>query len=504
MDRVNVADNVIPHFDRVFDAVMRHTHTDFWLKGGRGSTKSSFVSICILLLVVSNPFANAVIVRRQSNVLRDTVYNQMLWAVAELGLGPWFKVTKTPMELTYTPTGQKIVFRGLDDPLKTKGVKFTKGYCAIQWFEEIDQIETWDNISSALRSFRRGGDTFWTFYTYNPPRVMWSWVNKKALEMERRPSCLVDHSTYLDVLEGGHADWLGEQFVEDAEYERVMNGRHYRWEFLGEVTGTGGSVFENVRAVHLTDEEIAQFDNHRNGVDWGWFPDPWHFVRCEWQPGNSRLVVFDEARRTKTPPQETARIVRDKLTYPTNPWDAPTYHAERVDCDDANPSDIRVYRDEGVKAMPAQKGNMRRQSYTWLAGLREIAIDPDRCPHAFEEFSLCEYMKDRDGNWVDDFPDGNDHCLTGDALVCTESGEVPIRELVGEEGKVWSYDGAPVLMPFRDVRMTRRQADIYRIELEDGRELRCTGDHLVLTERGWVEAMDLTESDEVVDIRLSY
>lgn len=408
---INVASMVTAHFDGVFDAIMTHSRSDFWLKGGRGSTKSSFVSLCILLLIVSHKDANAVVIRRYSNTLRDSVFNQMLWAVSMLGLERWFKVTVSPMELTYLPTGQKIVFRGMDDPLKMKGVKFTKGYCAIQWFEEIDQIETWDNISSALRSFRRGGDRFWTFYTYNPPRVLWSWVNKKALEMERKPGCLVHHSTYLDVLEGGHADWLGEQFVEDAEYERDVNEAHYRWEFLGEVTGTGGSVFENLKRVTLSDAEIAQFDNHRNGVDWGWFPDPWQFVRCEWQPGNGRLIIFDEARANKTTPQDTAKLVRAKLTYPTREGMQPVYHDERVFCDDANPSDIRVYRDEGVRAFAAKKGNMRRQSYTWLAGLREIWIDPERCPHAFEEFSLCEYAKDRDGNWVDDFPDGNDHAI---------------------------------------------------------------------------------------------
>lgn len=407
----NVAKTFIRAFQPVFEAAQEHTHTDYWLNGGRGSTKSSFVSICILLLMVNNPDANAVIVRRYTNTLRDSVFNQMLWALNLLGLESWYKVTKNPMELVNVKTGQKIVFRGMDDPLKMKGVKFTKGYCAIQWFEELDQIETWEAVSSALRSFRRGGDRFWTFYTYNPPRVLWSWVNKKALEMERKRGCLVHHSTYLDVLEGGHPEWLGEQFVKDAEYERDVNEAHYRWEFLGEVTGTGGSVFENLKRVTLTDAEIAQFDNHRNGVDWGWFPDPWQFVRCEWQPGNGRLIIFDEARRNKTTPQDTAKLVKAKLTYPTRPGLKPIYHDEHVSCDDANPSDIRVYRDEGIRAYPARKGNMRRQSYTWLAGLREIWIDPERCPNAFEEFSLCEYAKDRDGNWIDDFPDGNDHAI---------------------------------------------------------------------------------------------
>ena len=409
--QVNVAEMVAPHFDGVFDAVMTHSHTEFWLKGGRGSTKSSFVSLCIILLMLSNQDANAVIVRRYAGTLRDSVYAQMLWAISMLGLEAWFKMTTSPMEITYKPTGQRIAFRGMDDPLKMKGVKFTKGYCAIQWFEEIDQIETWDKVSSALRSFRRGGDRFWTFYSYNPPRVLWSWVNKKALEMERRETCLVDHSTYLDVVEGGHADWLGEQFIEDAEYEKDAHPKHYEWEFLGKSTGTGGNVFENLVAREITDAETYTFDNHRNGVDWGWFPDPWRFVRCEWQPGNARLIIFDEATANKKTPQETAKMVRAKLTYPDRPGMESTYHQERVLCDDANPGDIRVYADEGIRAYNAEKGNMRHASYLFLAGLREIWIDPERCPLTWREFSLCEYAKDRDGNYIDDFPDGNDHSI---------------------------------------------------------------------------------------------
>ena len=408
---VNVAEMVSAHFDGVFDSVMAHRYTEFWLKGGRGSTKSSFVSLCIILLMLSNQDANAVIVRRYAGTLRDSVYAQMLWAISMLGLESWFKTTTSPMEITYKPTGQRIAFRGMDDPLKMKGVKFTKGYCAIQWFEEIDQIETWDKVSSALRSFRRGGDRFWTFYSYNPPRVLWSWVNEKAIEMMEKPTCLVDHSTYLDVVNDGHPDWLGEQFIEDAEYERVSNANHYRWEFLGEVTGTGGSVFENLKAVELTDDDIMRFDNHRNGVDWGWFPDPWRFVRCEWQPGNARLIIFDEATANKRTPQETAEIVREKLTYSDYAGSAPRFHQERVLCDDANPGDIRVYAEAGIRAFNAEKGNMRHASYLFLAGLREIWIDPQRCPLTWREFSLCEYAKDRDGNYIDDFPDGNDHSI---------------------------------------------------------------------------------------------
>lgn len=409
---IRAVDFIIDRFAPVFaDVFAIDGHSEFWLKGGRGSTKSSFISICIIMLIVHFPFVNAVVVRRYGNTLRDSVYSQMLWAISILELESWFKTSVSPMEITYLPTGQKIVFRGMDDPLKMKGVKFTRGYCAIQWFEELDQIESWENVSSALRSFRRGGDRFWTFYSYNPPQTMWSWVNEKAVEMESRPGCIVNHSTYLDVLEAGHADWLGAQFVEDAEYERDVHPRHYQWEFLGEVTGTGGSVFENLVKVNLTDDDVLSFDNHRNGVDWGWFPDPWRFVQCEWQPGRRRLVIFGEESRYKTTPHETAKLVRARLTYPTRPGMQPTFHNERVFCDDANPSDIRVYRNEGIAAANAEKGNMRKASYRWLSGLREIAIDPIRCPLTYKEFALCEYAKDRDGRWVDDYNDGNDHSI---------------------------------------------------------------------------------------------
>lgn len=408
---MNVAPLMIDRFHGLFASVMSHDATDFWLKGGRGSTKSSFISLCIVLLVVSRPDANAVVVRRFSNTLRDSVYQQMLWAIDALGLNRWFRAKVSPMEIAYLPTGQRIVFRGMDDPLKMKGVKFERGYCAVQWFEELDQIESWEAASSALRSFRRGGDAFWTFYSYNPPRTLWSWVNAKAIEMEAREGCIVHHSTYLDVVDSGHADWLGRPFIEDAEYEAAEHPQHYRWEFLGEITGTGGSVFENLRETRIADSEIAAFDNPRNGIDWGWFPDPWRLVRCEWQPGCRRLVIYDERSATKSIPQESAEIVREALTFPDFDGADPSYHDQPVWCDDANPSDIAVYRRAGIAARPAGKGNLRKASYRWLAGLREIAIDPVRCPLTFREFALCEYAKDRDGNWIDDFPDGNDHSI---------------------------------------------------------------------------------------------
>lgn len=411
--KVNVAHLTIRAFDALFRQVMNHERSEFWMKGGRASTKSSFISLCVVLLVVAFPSANAVIIRRFSNTLRDSVFAQIGWAISALQLDAYFKATVSPMEYTYKPTGQRIVFRGMDDPAKLKSVKFQKGYAAIQWFEELDQFE-WDSISSALKSFKRGGGTFWTFYSYNPPKTLWSWVNRKALEMERKPGCVVSHSTYLDVIESGCADWLGDPFIEDARYLEQTNPAQYRWEMLGEITGTGGSVFDNLVSRTVTDAEIRGFEHARNGIDWGFFPDPWRFVRGELDLRERRLVLFEELSANRKTPSETAPMVVDALTWADREGEKPRYHNETVWCDDTADGKVQMLeyrRDWGISARPARKGSMRKLSYQWLQGLREIVIDPGRCPLTYEEFALKEYAKDKDGNWIDDIPDGNDHSI---------------------------------------------------------------------------------------------
>ena len=412
--QVRLSDIIIRAFFALWRDIKNHEHTEYWLSGGRGSTKSSFISIAIVMLVIKFPFANAVVVRRFSNTLRDSVFAQCVWAVNELGLAGSFKATYSPMELVYKPTGQRIVFRGMDDPVKLKGVKFTTGYAAIHWFEELDQFQGWEYISSALRTFRRGGSMFWTFYSYNPPKTLWSWVNQQAIDMERKPSAVVNHTTYLDVVESGHADWLGEPFIEDAEWVQQTNEQAYQWEFLGEITGTGGSVFDNVLAQPIIDDQIRTFDNFRNGVDWGWFPDPWCFVRCHYEPQNKRLYLFEEHRANKMLPSDTGKIIVDSLTYADRNGEKPRFHNQFIWCDDTpdGKQQMTTYRRTyGLNARAARKGNMRDLSYQWLAGLREIIIDPNRCPEALKEFRLKEFAKNKNDEWINQIPDGNDHAI---------------------------------------------------------------------------------------------
>ncbi len=408
--KIKLSALMISAFFPMWRAIRDHTATHYWLDGGRGSTKSSFISLAIVLLIIKFPFANAVIIRKVANTLRDSVYSQMRWAISALGVSSYFKCSLSPLEITYLPTGQKIVFRGADKPEKLKSTALEHGYFSVVWFEELDQFEQQD-IGTILKSFMRGGDKFWIFYSYNPPRTLWSWVNKEALAMKQRDDAITSHSSYLDVVDD-HLAWLGTPFIDEAEHIRDTNPRQYKWEYLGEITGTGGSVFENLTSRSISDEEIETYDHHLNGCDFGWFPDPWRFVRAEWQHAERRLIIYDERSANKKIASDTGNIIKEALTYTDVQNSAPTYHRETVWCDAADNTSIATYRRScGVNARPARKGNMRHVSYQWLAGLREIVIDPKRCPLTYEEFALCEYAKDRQGNWIDDYNDGNDHSI---------------------------------------------------------------------------------------------
>lgn len=221
---VSAADICVPRFHDVLGDVTARRHTRYWLHGGRGSTKSSFISLILVLPVVAFPYADACVVRRFSNTLRDLVYQHVLWAVEALGLSPYFKAKLSPMEIVYLPTGQRVVFRGADDPLKLKGVKFTKGYCAVVWFEELNQFDGIEAVRSILNSLRRGDDDFWIFYSYNPPKTMWSWVNVECIERRRRADTLVRRSSYLDVVEA-RPGWLGVRQHRRGTVERCPRAR---------------------------------------------------------------------------------------------------------------------------------------------------------------------------------------------------------------------------------------------------------------------------------------
>ena len=266
--RVNVAELIAPSFDGIFFDVQEHRYTNYWLAGGRGSTKSSFASLCVPLMLLQNPRCHAVVLRKVANTLRNSVYNQVEWAIDELGLSDAFAARVSPLSFEYRRTGQKILFLGVDDKSKIKSLKLPFGYTGFVWMEELDQFTGMEEIRSLLQSLLRGGERYWVYYSYNPPKSRNNWVNEEALF--DRDDRVVHRSTYLDV----PSAWLGEQFIAEAERLREKNETLYRHEYLGEVTGTGGGAFDSVEDMEMSAADRALFYRRYFGLACHFAVDP--------------------------------------------------------------------------------------------------------------------------------------------------------------------------------------------------------------------------------------
>ena len=176
-----------------------------------------------------------------------------------------------------------------------------------------------------------------------------------------------------------------------------------------------------------------------------------------------------------------------------------------VVADSAELKSIADFKAYGAFIRPAIKGaDSVRYGIKWLQGLNKIYIDKKVCPLTYAEFMNYEYEQDRNGAFISQYPDKDNHCLVGTTLVDTESGQIPIEKLVGSVGKVYAYDldsKSNVLTDFINCRQTFAEAEIYQVELEDGRIIECTYDHPILTtNRGYIKACELTEDDDVVTI----
>ena len=392
--------------------IMEHRHTHYDLSGGRGSLKSSFVSVIVPLLIVQHTDIHACAFRKVGNTIRDSLFTQYIWAIDKLGMADLWKSQISPMELIYKPTGQKIMFRGTDDPMKLKSIKAPFGYIGVTHFEEKDQFAGRREIRTILQSTMRGGSKYWNFETYNPPITRDNWANLDSQEI--RSDRLCHKSTYLEA----PAEWLGEQFLAEAEYVRDNNEREYRHEYLGEAVGSGGEVFENLEIREIPDEELEHFDRIRNGLDWGYYPDPFAFNRMQYDAAQRTLYIFDELTARKQGNKETAeRLLEKGLT-----------RSDRITADSAEPKSIADYNKFGLSCVGAQKGaGSVEYSMKWLQQLNKIVIDPKRCPDTAKEFTCYEYERTKDGDIISGYPDRDNHHI--DAV---RYGTEPIYRVPGQ------------------------------------------------------------------------
>lgn len=365
-------------------------------EGGRGSLKSSFCSVEIILWMLRWPRSHALVLRQMSNTLADSVVAQLEWAINMLGLSESFMTKKSPLQIVYKPTGQRIYFRGMDDETKVKSIKPPFGYIGCLWFEEADQLRKGEDAvlsvkQSALRGM--GSEPTLTMISFNPPANTRNWANRYA--REQQPGKMVHHSSYLDA----PRNWLGDGFIADAEWLRKKKPLKYRHMYLGEMVGSGTQVFDNIVVQAVTSREIASFGNIVSGVDWGWYPDPWAFNRTDYDAARRTLRIFDEARGNKMYNNVTGAIVKQHITA-----------GELVLADKAEEKSCADYRAQGLRCWPAKKfpGSVE-QSMKWLQGLDAIIIDPARCPCTLQEFQEYEYETAPDGTVMGSYMDADNH-----------------------------------------------------------------------------------------------
>jgi len=393
---IKLTDLIAPQFYDIHWDILEGKHTHYKLYGGRGSTKSSFISIEIIMGMMQDPDANAACFRKVGNTLQESVYEQLLWAIDALGVSHLWHPSLSPLRITYLPTGQRIVFRGCDDPNKSKSIKLRRGYFKYIWYEERAEFEGDEDERKINQSLMRGGDHYVVFYSWNPPKSLNSWVNQDVIEI--RDDTLCNHSTYLTVPK----EWLGEQFYIEANELKKRKPMAYRHEYLGEAIGTGGKVFDNVILREITAEEIAIFDKIKQGLDFGFAADPLAFVRTHYNKKQHKLYIFREIYQVNLKNREA--VAKIKKINPEN---------KLITADSEEPRSIATFNEMGLRLIGAKKGPGSVDfGMDFLSNeLDEIIIDPVTCPNTAREFSTYELERDKNGNFKGGYPDKNNHTI---------------------------------------------------------------------------------------------
>lgn len=394
--QVKLSDLIAPSFYNLRWDIETHKHTHYKLSGGRGSTKSSFISIEIIFGMMQDPKANAIAMRKVGRFLEESVFEQLRWAIEALGVSDKWKARMSPLGLTYIPYGNKIIFRGADDPQKIKSVKLKNGYFKYIWFEERAEFSGIEEERTILQSLMRGGDQYFVFYSWNPPKSMNNWVNQDVLD--EREDTIVSHTDYRTV----PREWLGEQFFMEAEHLKATKPKAYEHEYLGIATGTGGAVFENITIRKITNEEIDRFDRIKHGLDFGYGADPLAYIKMHYDKTRKRLFLFGEIYAVKLGNTKAAKEIR-KL----NPLNAV------ITADSEEPRAIAALNELGLRVIGAKKGpGSVDYGMEFLSDeLEEIIIDPERCPNAKREFTGYELEQDKDGNFKGSYPDKDNHTI---------------------------------------------------------------------------------------------
>jgi len=412
--RISLASIITEQFKPFWRASRAKVHLRYVLKGGRGSGKSFHIPMRILLDIMEYP-VSALGIRKVQNTILKSVYANFKAAANIMGVRDQFRFVDSKLEITYLGRGNKIYFAGADDPEKIKSIKDADFPLAIVWFEELAEFKSEDEVTTIENSILREeleGKIFSQadrqqaypfdysfYYSYNPPKRKQSWVNKKYESSMIDANTYVHHSTYLG------NPFLSKKFIEEAENVKKNKPLKYRWEYLGEAIGSGVVPFDNLQIKKgiITDEMVASFDNIRNGLDYGYGPDPLAFVRWHYDKKRNTIYAIDELYDHKVSNRRLAKWLHEK-----------DYQSDLIRAESAEPkSNDELKNEHGIKKIkPVKKGpDSVEYGEEWLGDLDAIVIDPLRTPNIAKEFENIDYATDKNGDPLPRLEDKNNHAI---------------------------------------------------------------------------------------------
>lgn len=366
------------------------------VKGSRASKKSSTQSLKVITEIIENPNINWLVVRKVERTLRDSCYAQLKWAIHRLKVDNFFKCSTSPLEITYKPTGQKILFRGLDDPLKVTSITVEVGSLCRLWIEEAYEItseDAFDRLDESIRGQLPKGMYHQVVLTFNP----WSdrhWLKKRFFD---EPSKNVLAMT---------TNYMCNEFLSEADLvlfeEMKKNPRRYRTAGLGEWGIVEGLVYENWEERVFDVHEISIRPSVRSafGMDFGYVNNPSTLFCGLIDTVAREIYVFDEM-------YEKGMSNKDILSKVSEMG----YSKERIKADSAEPKSIAYLRKAGLtRIRAAKKGPDSIRAGISIIQDYKIIIHP-RCVNFITEISNYTWDKDKFDNAINKPIDDFNHLM---------------------------------------------------------------------------------------------
>lgn len=352
------------------------------VKGSRASKKSTTTALNMIYRIMTYPNSNGLVIRKVFRTIKDSCFSQLKWAIRRLKVDKYWKATNSPLELTYLPTGQKILFRGLDDPLKVTSVAVDKGSLCFLWIEEAYEIMSEDDFNMLDESIRGqvpDGLFKQITLTLNP----WNdrhWIKKRFFDTEDKDILAITTNYKCN-------EWLDESDLKVFETMKIHNPKRYRVAGLGEWGVVDGLVYENVREDRFNKEDVIKNNPDVKpvfGLDFGYTNDPTALFCGLLDLENYKIYVFDELYEKGLSNRNIYKEI-EKMGY----------RKEKIIADSAEPKSIDELKDLGLyRISPAKKGKDSILNGVQFIQNFEIIVHP-RCVNFMTEITNYQWAKDK-------------------------------------------------------------------------------------------------------------